>query len=508
MRTAGIILDVYDDPQGRVLREKLDGAALPEKLASAQLLDAEDLARIPDRLFGLVAHNNGETIRKYAMHDEAHLVTSMIYFAETSKLIPEEARQKVAANLVNACAWYDIDPPDLLVKEALGVMNLAVGGLEAANMVSATREASEKRRQTQDAFRRAQASGAKVAAGNVIELSTGEDASIQASAPQATDTTPGHVDKVLARRDQHGSTTKKLHKQLNQKEEQTQPSETGEKVADLTGTELMPRGIRTKSVRSEAGGKMALPVKTSSWQHAGNLTGREPVAKTKQASPQRFALPERGLYPLDTAVNVKQAEAYFEQHHHAFPPADRRAFAQSTWERAQELGLKVAGRLLDYAGSDYGPYIHSELVARARGFEGTGHSAIYEALAEKRASMPPSAMAELLSEADAKTGAAQTYGRPGVGLLDPYAAVYGSAKVAAEQPTKEESFSWVDGSDYVNGFMLTALAESGAKLDETFGEGFEKSFRKDPIGIFQSMPDPQKVVLSRMASDNSSTPTP
>jgi len=65
-------------------------------------------------------------------------------------------------------------------------------------------------------------------------------------------------------------------------------------------------------------------------------------------------------------------------------------------------------------------------------------------------------------------------------------------------------YSWRSGGDYVSGAMLKALASRRADLDTTFGSGFSQSFQTDPVGIFKSMPDPQKVVLSRLASDNSS----
>ena len=505
MRTAGIILDVYDDPQGLVLREKLAGAALPEKLASSHLLDAADLARLPDRLFGLVGENNGTALRKYAMHDEAHLLTSIVYFMECGRrLLPEEASTKVAGNLTNACAWYGVDPPDGLVKEAIGAMRLGMGVLGgtmgAAEMKDVVKESKHKRRAFTDDFRRAQ-SGMKVAGGNQLELTGAEERTIVAQNPSTLSTTPGHVQRVLNKRDQHGPTSAKLERQV----EQTQPHS---KQADLTGTEIMPRGIAPKSVRSSPTKNVAMPAKVSAWQGVGSLTGQEAPHEVKTASYQRFALPHRHAFPIDTAVQVKTAEAYFDENYQLFPLAERRIFAQEAYSRAEEMGLKVAGHLLDYAGDEYGPYIDGELLSRAFGFAGTGSEVIYETLAEKKASISPMVMAQLLFEADAKTGADRSYGRPGTGLRDPYEAVYGSAKVAETQPTKEESFSWTNDTDYVSGFQLTALASVGANLDTTFGAGFGKSFTADPIGIFKSLPDPQKVILSRLASDNNSTALP
>ena len=216
-----------------------------------------------------------------------------------------------------------------------------------------------------------------------------------------------------------------------------------------------------------------------------------------------FALPHLRRYPIDTAELVKKAAAYFDEHIFEFPHEDRRIFAQSVFSRSEELGIKVAGDILVYAGDHYGPHIDGELHARISRFDGTGHEAVYELLLEKRADIDPMIMADMLRKADEKTGAAKAYGRLGTGFRDPYAAVYGGPKLAEAQPKEEDTYSWNMGTDYCNGIQLTALSKRGLKLNELFGDGFADAFQKDPIGQFKSMPDPQKVVLSRLAADNS-----
>jgi hypothetical protein len=86
-------------------------------------------------------------------------------------------------------------------------------------------------------------------------------------------------------------------------------------------------------------------------------------------------------------------------------------------------------------------------------------------------------------------------------------AVYGIKRAAQEaELDKADQYTWTSGTDYVNGFQLKALAQQSSKgLDDAFGEGFREAFTKDPVGMFASLPDPQKLVLSRMASDNSGT---
>lgn len=513
MRTAGIILDIYDDPQGRVLREAFADAAMPEKLSSSELLRTEDLNALPDRLFALVATDHNEVIRKYAMHDQPHLATSIVYFLECGSVLPDETRAKVASNLIGACDWYDMEPPHALVKEALNPLGVAAAGMDAMTLGDKARQGSDRKRMQMQQFRQAQVAGTTPGkyAGMTVEIPLSEDRRIQAGGG-----TPGHVEKALGRMLPRDKVWAKLMDQIEGHNDQPQPHPSGDstKRADLTGSEAMPRGTLKRPVRGNTEKTTAMPAKTSAaaladrvprgWQSAGDLTHAETPIREKRAEYEHFALPHLERYPLDTPELVKAASDYFDEHEQAFPLLERRIFAESLWQRAEDLGVEVEGAFAKYAGSEYGPYLEAELLARARGFEGTGHEAVYETLLEKKAQIDPPVMAQLLKEADEATGAASTYGRPGVGYRNPYEAVYG--KTAAEQDdklTEDEVYSWVGGNDYTNAWRLRALAEAPRGLDGAFDEDFIKSFRKDPVGIFKSLPDPQKVTIARLAANNS-----
>lgn len=74
-------------------------------------------------------------------------------------------------------------------------------------------------------------------------------------------------------------------------------------------------------------------------------------------------------------------------------------------------------------------------------------------------------------------------------------------KVAFERPWSE-----VIGNDYINESQLKCLArKDGRILKKAFGEDFIDEFRKDPKGIFMSLPRDQKIIIMRMASDTSSS---
>lgn len=447
MKTAGLIFDVYDDSDRQILAALFEYAPPGEKIASSRLLSPEHLGRLPNHVFALVADNGGSgPLRKYAMHDEAHLKLSVAYFLETGHHLPEEAQKVAARNLVRGCQWYDVDPPEALTKIAL------VGAvMHTAGLASDAKDGLSKHKQTMAAYRAAKTVGAPKMASEF-----------------------DYLDAELG---------------LN-------------KEADLTGTSIMPTSGPTKAPPTSKSGTpktaaaQILEAFGDEWEHAGDLTWFEGHVQEKVASHSRFCLPHAERYPIDSYEQVKQASAYFEEHWQRFSPAERRVYADNLVARAEEIGVKVAGRAMDYAGRGYGPHVRAELIKRASAYEGTGHEVGYRALLEKLSSVPAHVMAALIQEADVKVGADRVYWRQAGGFRDPYAAVYGVAKTASAE------FSWSNESGVsVDGAALARLASSGAdKLRSAFGGDFAESFAQDPVGIFESMPEPQKAAIARMAA--------
>ncbi len=446
MHLTGVILDIYDDPKAVVLLEKLAGRELPKELGDSELLEPTKLASMPDRLFGLVATNAGETVRKYAMHDAPHTTTSVLYFLSQYELLPASAQKVAAQNLIEACGWYGLEVPELLEKIAIDPLGGVMGALDVKNRVE---QSVERHRATMDGFRQAQA---------------GASADMQA----APDRPP-----------------------------------TQSKQADLTGTEMMPM-MGSISTYPDPKNTARQPSSSSSskragWSHAGDLTDHRPVKKVASMIHTRFAMPSKERYPIDGYGDVKTASEYFDNHMNDFKVEDRREFAFHLGQRLEELSLPLTENVAKYAGDGYGPHIDVELFARVRNFEGFDHADAYAVLIEKKASVPPHVMLEMIHELDEISGAATKYDAP-LGFRDPYQAVYG--KTAGLEPAK--SFSWSEGNEYTNDTMLTGLATRRyAALDHAFGKEMRLSFQKDPVGVFQSMPDPQKIVIARLASDES-----
>lgn len=437
MHLHDVILDIYDDPTVTVLRSKLAGAEMPPELGESIMLTPEKMASMPDHLFALVAVNGDDTVRKYAMHNAAHVTTSVLYLLEQGHLLPEGVQKIAARNLVGACGWYGMEPPPELVKRA-GVVGAAFGALDVAGRLGDT---MAKNQSTMDGFRAAQA---------------GATSDMQA-----------------------------------------------QKTADLNGTEMMPMSGSLSTwplPRNTARAPSASPgTKMAKWMHAGDLTGHQAREKTAAAS-TRFAMPSISKYPLDSYSEVKTASAYFEEHVEAFTPEERREFAVNLVERQEALGMRGGESAMKYAGHSYGPNIQVELHARMRNYEGTGHDEGYGVLIEKFASIPPHVMVDMLHELDSASGADTKYAAP-LGFRDPFQAVYG--KVAADAAGESPSWSWTLGNEYVTDRMLKEFAEKRyLTLDTAFGEDMRRSFQKDPVGVFKSLPDPQKTVVARLASHN------
>ena len=88
-------------------------------------------------------------------------------------------------------------------------------------------------------------------------------------------------------------------------------------------------------------------------------------------------------------------------------------------------------------------------------------------------------------------------GRYGRDLPDPLLAVFGQ--------TKEAEYSWRHGTDMVNASQLLRFSGS-PKCEYTLGDLFAGDictrFKKDPLGTFQGMPDEQKILLARLATQS------
>lgn len=112
---AGVTLDWYDD-KGETLKAKFPTLdSLPETIKQASIEPKEKLA---NEAFALVAIDGGNVLRKYACTDPGTTAMSVIYFMEHGDKLPLEAQKLAAANLVEACQYFEMKPPQAIEKLA------------------------------------------------------------------------------------------------------------------------------------------------------------------------------------------------------------------------------------------------------------------------------------------------------------------------------------------------------------------------------------------------------
>ncbi len=135
-KLSGLVLDIYDDYSGDVLRSIFPKeAGVPDLIKQAHYITPDERDALPDHVFSLVLHNNGTCLRKYACTDPGNTALSVEYFLKTAHKLPVEAQKTAAENLTTACGWYGIEPPEQLQKIAIGLMtaaNLALSGPQIA----------------------------------------------------------------------------------------------------------------------------------------------------------------------------------------------------------------------------------------------------------------------------------------------------------------------------------------------------------------------------------------
>ena len=137
-KLSGLVLDVYDDPDGEVLREVFPTHEdIPDLIKEARRITSEEREQLPDDVFSLVLIDEEASLRKYACTDPGNTALSVEYFMKTAHRLPAEAQKTAAQNLVTACGWYGLDPPEELQKVALG-LNAALTVMSLPSLAKGT----------------------------------------------------------------------------------------------------------------------------------------------------------------------------------------------------------------------------------------------------------------------------------------------------------------------------------------------------------------------------------
>lgn len=439
MRLGGLVLDFYDDPKS--LKEiYATREELPESVKTAHALTNEELQRLPDDVFSLVLSGGDTHVRKYACIDRGNTELSVAFFLKHAHKLPEEAQKVAASNLVTACGWYDLEPPEELQKIAIGLGQAAQLALVGPSVVKGT----------------SQKIHSNLAATRALEGPAGQFG--------------GQVVPPAAR-------------------------EALLKGAEATGTALLPnqapgklvRGpshFTSESTQKSAAAKGLLP-------HV-SVAGKEASRSVKEKQAEHYAL-DGCVYPLDSYAQVKRASEYFDEFGKRFSPPQRHEYCVNLVKRASVLGIEVSGDVRKYGSEVYAPPDEMKVAydMRVPYVEGQARDML-DGLFAQRGEMPPEVFCEVLGEIDKIAMVDWLYDEK---ILDPYASTFGFEK-------KAENDSWMNGNDYITKKQIENYGKTAySTLAGSHGADFADEFRKDPWGIFSSLPLDQKRMLSRQARD-------
>lgn len=234
-----------------------------------------------------------------------------------------------------------------------------------------------------------------------------------------------------------------------------------------------------------------------------NITGQSPKLKVAASRPTRdeeYAIitqDGKRFYPIDNWNNVKLASDYWREHHRAMDASIRREFATKLAAQADQLGFPLDDQIRTAGSTTWADpeWVRSSVEMRkiACSHRDDAHKAnqVLEDLFFTRESYGPEKYAQHLRRFDVELGLTDQWDN---GIPDPYASTFGIHKVA--------DVVWEHGADRVTSSELHNLAlNHGGGLVNIFSQDLIQSFEKDPVGIFNSLPYPQKRILARLSVD-------
>ncbi len=272
------------------------------------------------------------------------------------------------------------------------------------------------------------------------------------------------------------------------------------KSAEVSGTDLAPAqpagDLAAAVARGKPGSTSTSVSKTAAMNPYVDVTGRGASVKIAMAAPTYSAY--HGNYPLDSFVQVQRASDYFNDNYRAMEPEMRHEYAVNMVKRASALGIRVSDEAAAYGSTSFGSETQIKIAADTRRPHITEKQAgVLDQLIEQRFTLGPEAFCSALEEFDKIAGIDWRYDQS---VMDPYISTYGT------KTASDEGDSWTAGNDYVTKAQIENYAITGFHtLKHDYGDDFAKEFKKDPWGIFSSLPVDQKRRLARAASDNSET---
>lgn len=517
MKTAGVVLDFYDDMAMALLKESFPTSdSLPEIVKTAHILSSEERDVLRDEAFALVLVNEGKVLRKFACVDAGNTLLSAMYFMQNKESLPEEAQKIASANIQAACQEFGLPLRDI---EKIAAQHRGMNPKGTTKGVARTRD-SMLEPIAGDESNWAERT-------NLVSVSGGQDAGrVGSTAGQMKTAGEDSEYDLPDKKAKKGKfVTTKAHgdarKKIADRERAEQKGGINLDSFHKLNPEAKPPVKKEKDSNAVMGyGPPPVAASMPKMAHYQDSVGENGLTEMEEMNMEREALKKKvpnqvdvssfeaplrivkkaaqhlalDRFPLDSYSDVKKAVEYFDENYLQMPPEDRHAFAVKTASRAEDLDIEFGHMLERYGSVEYAVDVDAHLASRraiAPDFVATWND-----LREKRASLTPDAFVQLLVEADKKASLNWEYGGE---VEDAYYATFGGNK-------KKEAYaawSWKGGlnGELVNADQLMRLARNGHGLiKKQFDGDLARAFAKDPITIFESLPETHKVIMSRLAN--------
>ena len=455
------VLDVYDD-NGRLLIQYKD--ILPQAFGQSPFLKKEAADALPDDLFALILVDGARRMRKFACADPTSTELSTIYFLHNYRNLTPEAVKVAARNLFEARELYGLFPcPELLKLAETGGEPKGLGWV--ADPITGPQESGEATKGGQKPEQKLMPSEKVRPTGP--DLMTPDESKDRANALEQL-----LLDYAEGRHLTGG-------KELSDRREPMDEA----KKADLVGTEVMPVGQKPKAPKTVK--KLA---SAGNVVHVSGRTVGELWPFVKIAS--RHA----GEYPIDTLPQIKALEEKFANDLASIPPYARHPIAKALAEREAELGLKPGEKVALYAGEYYqdAEQLVAALSMREKLARYLGKTVDYSPMIEARKYLPAEQYAQKLAELDRANGFDRFWGTQWIN--DPWAET-----LAAE---KRANIVYSKGDVFVADKHIEWLAKHNRDLlYKVLDKDVVEEFTKNPVQVFNSLPDPLKKTIGRLAMD-------
>ncbi len=470
------VFDTYDDEDGRVFRTIVENPAhLPPVVKTASRLTESQINELPDDQFALILLSDSLSgpvkFKKYATVDRGNTVLSVLYLLKQANFLPPEMAQTAATNLIGALGQYGIPIPAELMKLA-----------EKKNMASLGYVSGKSQKPYVN--------------GKVHQLQYPEIL----EEPKESHDNPQLGRHDAAWSDVSQRTNVEGTPGSNFLELPAFPQKEKIKAASAEDIAYWDTVRQKQSPQEYAHLFSQSPqTKQQSWRESPyyDVSGWDPSMPgvPDVSPPERTLL--NGSYPIDGYDQVKTASIYFDDNWKTLGFRDRHTYCVKLASRMSELGMPVPDNVARYGSTTYAADIESYIESRRSYVHEEAHPAL-DMLLEKRAQVSPGVFAEALAEFDRLNDLNWHWDSK---IADPWYSTFGPSieKVA------EDNWRWDGVGTRISEDDLRDLARNSYdRIVSNFGADFAKEFSKNPKTFFLSLPDPNKIILARFASDRHS----